>query len=200
MDKATIAHETKIPTPHKGEKYLKRQSTNIAEIEVDTPSKRAKTSSHCVHIISLSEDNDQSSINQGTKVLITEEKEDQSQVPSKTDESASQMITVQPIQGPTMLVQSFKLVQAGSSQYHSRDDLVKDFLEERNKSLDENYKLLQQARKKAPIGSTTLLTIREKDSNTLRIATDDPNHVSQGRIQMDKIGIPDKINFHKQAT
>ena len=99
-----------------------------------------------------------------------------------------------------MLVQSFKLDQAKSSQYHSRDDLVKDFLEERNKSLDENYKLLQQARKKALAGTATLLTVREKDSNTLRIATDDPDHVSQVRIQMDKIRIPDKINFHKKAT
>ena len=59
---------------------------------------------------------------------------------------------------------------------------------------------MQQARKKAPAGSTTLLIVREQDSNTLRITTDDPNHVSQVRIQMDKIGIPDKINFHKQAT
>ena len=98
-----------------------------------------------------------------------------------------------------MLAQSFKLDQAESSQYHSRDDLVKDFLEERNKSLDENYKLLQQARNKAPTDSTTLLTVKEKDSNTLRIAIDDLDHVSQVRIQMDKIGIPDKNNFHKQA-
>ena len=85
--KATIAHGTKIPTPHKGEKSLKRQSADTTEMEVDTPSKRAKTSSHHVHIISLDENNDQGSINQGTTVLITEEKEDQSQVPSKTHES-----------------------------------------------------------------------------------------------------------------
>ena len=78
--------------------------------------------------------------------------------------------------------------------------MVKDFLQERNKSLDENYKLLEQARKKAYVGSTTLLIVREKDSNTLRIATNDPDHVSQVRIQMNKIGILDKINFHKQAT
>ena len=87
----------------------------MTEMEVDTPSKRAKTSSHHVHIISLDEDNDQGSINQGTIVLITEEKEDQSQVPLKTDESASQMLTVQPIPGPAMLVQNFKLDQAKSS-------------------------------------------------------------------------------------
>ena len=166
-------------------------------MEVDAPSKRAKTSSNLVHIISLYEDDDQGSINQDTTIIITEEKEDQSQVPSKTDESASQMLIEQPILGPAKLVQSFKLDQAESSQYHSIDDLVKDFLEERNKSIDENYKLLQQARKKAHVDSTTLLTVREHDSNTLSIATDDLDHVSQVRIQMDKIGIPDKINFYK---
>lgn len=75
VDKATIAHGTKIPTPHKGEKSLKRQSADTTEMEVDAPSKRAKTSSNHVHIISLDEDDDQGSINQGTTVLITKEKE-----------------------------------------------------------------------------------------------------------------------------
>ena len=88
------------------------------------------------------------------------------------------MLTEQPTPGHAMLVQWFKIDQAESSQYHSRYDLVKDFLEERNKSIDENYKLLHQARKKAPTGSTTLLTIMEQYSNTLRIETNDPDHVS----------------------
>lgn len=200
MYNTIVVQGTEIPTLHKGEKSLKRQSADTADMEVDIPSKRAKISSNHVHIISLDEDNDQGSINQETIVIITEEKEDQSQVPSKTNELASQMLTEQPTPGPAMLVQSFKIDEAKSSQYHSRDDLVKDFLEERNKYVDENYKLLQQAKKKAPTGSTTLLIVREQDSNTLRIATNDPHHVSQVKIQMDKIGIPDKINFHKQAT
>ena len=73
VDKATIAHGTEIPTPHKGEKYLKRQSADTIDMEVDTPSKRAKISSNPVHTISLDEDNDQGSINQETIVIITEE-------------------------------------------------------------------------------------------------------------------------------
>lgn len=200
VDKSTLAHGTKNPTPHKGEKSLKRQSADTTEMEVDAPSKRDKTSSNLVHIISLDEDDDQGSINQDTIVIITEEKEDQSQVPPNTNESASQMLTEQPILGLAMLVQSFKLDQEESSLYHSRDDLVKDFLEERNKSLDENYKLLQQAMKKDLMDSITLLIVREEHSNTLRLGIDDPDHVSQVRIQMDKIGIPDKINIYKQAT
>jgi hypothetical protein len=104
MDKATIAHGTKIPGPHKGEKSLKRQSADTAEMDVDTPSKRDKTSSHHVHIIYLDENDYQGSINQGTIVLITEEREDQSQDPLKTDKSTSQMLTIRPILGLAMLV------------------------------------------------------------------------------------------------
>jgi len=58
---------------------------------------------------------------------------------------------------------------------------------------------MQKVRRSTPVG-TSLLTVREKVSSILRIATDDQEQVSQVRIQMEKIGIPYKINFHKQAT
>lgn len=45
-----------------------------------------------------------------------------------------------------------------------------------------------------------LLVARETDNNVLRIATNDREQISQVKIQMDKIGLPDKINFHKQAS
>ena len=41
--------------------------------------------------------------------------------------------------------------------------------------------------------------MREADNNVFRIATNDKERVSQVRIQMDKVGLPDKINFNKQA-
>ena len=41
--------------------------------------------------------------------------------------------------------------------------------------------------------------MREVDNNVFRIATNDKEGVSQVRIQMDKVGFPDKIKFHKQA-
>ena len=47
---------------------------------------------------------------------------------------------------------------------------------------------------------TFLLTVKERDNNTLRIVVDDQTEGSQVRIQMNKIAIPDKINFHKQAS
>ena len=75
---------------------------------------------------------------------------------------------------------------------------MKDFTNERNKSTIDNYKLMQEIRKTIPMESS-LLAVREADSNVFRIATDDKEIISQVRIQMDKVGLPDKINFHKQA-
>ena len=97
-----------------------------------------------------------------------------------------------------MMIQRFTLDQDESSQFQSKVDLVKDLTKERNKSINENYKLMQGVRRSIPVG-ISLLIVRETDSNVLRIATENQEQVSQVRIQMDKIGIPDKINFHKQA-
>ena len=58
---------------------------------------------------------------------------------------------------------------------------------------------MQEIRRTIPV-ENSLLAVRETNNNVLRIATNDREHVSQIRIQMDKIGIPDKINFHKQAS
>ena len=55
---------------------------------------------------------------------------------------------------------------------------------------------MQEIRKTIPIKSP-LLAVREADNNVFRIATNDKEGVSQVRIEMDKVGILDKINFHK---
>ena len=86
-----------------------------------------------------------------------------------------------------------------NSPYESKEDLVKKFSKERNLSSEENFKLMQEVRKNT-YASSSLITVREKDRNTLKISIDDQVEGSQVRIQMDKIDIPDKINFHKQAS
>ena len=77
--------------------------------------------------------------------------------------------------------------------------MVKNFSDEMNLSLNENFKLMQEARRNSSI-EVSLLTVREKDTSTLSVSMSDESEVSQVRIQMDKITIPDKINFHKQAS
>lgn len=58
---------------------------------------------------------------------------------------------------------------------------------------------MQEIRKTVPC-KNPLLAVREVDSNVFRIATNDKKGVSQVRIQMDKVGLPNKINFHKHAS
>ena len=97
------------------------------------------------------------------------------------------------------MFQNFTLDQAKYSQFHSKEELVKDFTKERNKLANENYKLMQEIRRTILV-ENSLLGVRETTNTVLRISTDDQGQVSQVRIHMDKIGIPDKINFHKQAS
>lgn len=77
--------------------------------------------------------------------------------------------------------------------------MVNKFLEERNLPVEENFKLMQEIRKNTFI-ATSLLTVRQRDSNTFEIAVDDQTEGCQVRIQMDKIVVPDKIRFHKKAS
>ena len=44
------------------------------------------------------------------------------------------------------------------------------------------------------------MVVRESKGNVFRIATSDATGVSQVKLQMDQVGIPDKVNFHKQAS
>ena len=105
---------------------------------------------------------------------------------------------VESIQEPTIIFQKFALDEAENSQLCSKEELVKDFTNERIKSSNDNYKLMEEIIKTIP-GKNYLLAMREADSNVFWIATNDKERVSQVRIHMDKVGLPDKINFHKQA-
>ena len=58
---------------------------------------------------------------------------------------------------------------------------------------------MQEIRRTDP-SKSSLLAVREVEGNMFRIATNDKEGVSQVKIQMDKVGLPDKINFHKQAS
>ena len=59
-----------------------------------------------------------------------------------------------------MVLQNFTLGEAETSQVCSQKELVKDFTNERNKSINDNYKLMQQIRKVVP-GKSSLLAVRE---------------------------------------
>ena len=77
--------------------------------------------------------------------------------------------------------------------------MVKYYTNERNKSANDNYKPMQEIRKIVP-GKGPLLAVREAYNNVFRSATNDKEGVFQVSIQIDQVGLPDKINFHKQAS
>ena len=106
---------------------------------------------------------------------------------------------VQSIEEPAIIFQKFALDEAETSQVFSKEELVKNFTNEKNKSANDNYKMMQEIIKTVP-GKNPLLAVREANNNVFRIATNDKEGVSQVRIQMDKVGLLDKINFHKQAS
>lgn len=73
---------------------------------------------------------------------------------------------------------------------------MKNFTEERNKLANDNYRLMQQIRKSVR-NNSSLLAVREAQGNIFRIFSSHMEGISQVKIQMDQVGIPDKINFHK---
>ena len=98
-----------------------------------------------------------------------------------------------------MILQKYISSEEETSKIPSQEELVKDFTKERNTSANENYRMMQQIRKFVS-NKSSLLVVRESEGNVFRIPTTDVTGVSQVKLQMDQVGIPEKINIHKQAS
>ena len=86
----------------------------------------------------------------------------------------------------TMILQKYISNEEETLQIPSQEDLVKDFTEERNKSANDNYRMMQQIRKYVS-NKSSLLAVREVQGNVFRIATSDVTGVSQVKLQMDQV-------------
>ena len=197
-NKATKNQQAEVPTPLKGDKSLKRHSTDTVDMDVDVATKKPRIFIQDREIVDL-EDDDERSINKGKATIVEEEPNEHSQSMSNTKRLTSHLAMVETIEEPAITFQRFALDEAETSQFHSREELVRDFTNERNKSTNDNYKLMQEIRKTILVESY-LLAVREAYNNVFRIVTDDKEMISQVRIQMDKVGILDKIKFHKQDS
>ena len=89
------------------------------------------------------DDDDERSINKGKAIVIEEESHDQSQLVSNIERTITKPTIVERTEDPTMIFQKFALGEAKTSQAYSMEELVKDFTNERNKSANDNYKLMQ---------------------------------------------------------
>ena len=82
----------------------------------------------------------------------------------------SQIVLTEQSSKPAMDVEQYTF-DIETSLYDSHKNMVMKFSEEINLSAEENFKLMQEVRKDTFTG-TYLLTVRERDSNTLRIVVD----------------------------
>ena len=78
LDKVATEQRTKLPTPLKGEKSLKRHSTNIVDMDIDVLNKKTKTFSQPIEVISINEEDEESIFNKGKHTIVVEEQNDQS--------------------------------------------------------------------------------------------------------------------------
>lgn len=163
---------TGISPPFKDERSLKRPITEVTIMEVDV-----RVSSQGREIVTL-EYGEEESINQIQGFPIQEEPSHSKEVSdlvshsiSSSERTISQIVLTEQSLNPAMDVQQYTF-DAKTSLYDSKQDMVKKFSEERNLSSEENFKLMQEVRKNT-FTCTSLLTVRERDSNTLRIAVDD---------------------------
>ena len=177
-------------------------------MEIDTTTKKPRVSSQGKEIVTL-EDDEEESINQIQGSPILEEPSHSKEVShtaspsishstSNSERTISQIVLTEQSSKPVNHAQQY-IFDIENSLYESKQDMVKKLSEERILPAKENFKLMQELRKNTFAG-TSLLIVKERDSNTLRIAIDDQTEGSQVRIQMDKILVLDKINFHKQAS
>lgn len=194
----TTGKQTEVPTPLKVEKSLKCHSADTMDMDEDVATKRPRISAQSKEVVDI-EDDDERSINKGKATIVEDESQDQSQSVSNTERTITNTTIIEISQDPAMVFHKFTLDENETSQVFSQEELVKYFTNERNKSANDNHKLMQEIRNTVP-GKSPLLAVREADNNVFRIATNDKEGVSQVRIQMDQVGLPDKINFHKKAS
>ena len=145
QDKAS-GKQTEVPTPLKVEKSLKRHSVDTMEVDEDVSTKRHRLSESSKEIVDIENDDDRS-INKGKATIVEEESQEQSQSVSNTERTVTNPAIVESSQASAMVLQRFTLKEAEASQVSSQEELIKDFTDERNKSANDNYKLMQEIRR-----------------------------------------------------
>jgi hypothetical protein len=134
--------QAQIPTPFKAEKSLKRPSTDTMEVEENTSVKKPRLTEVGEEVVEI-EDDDDRSINKGNTTIVEEESQGQSQSVSNTEKTISNPAIAESSQMSAMVLQIYISNEEETSKIPSQEDLVKDFTEERNKSTNDNCRMMQ---------------------------------------------------------
>ena len=113
-DKTVEGQNIEVPTPLKGDKSLKRHSTNTTDMEIDITTKKPKVFVLSKEIVDLEEDDEQS-INKSKGTIVEEEHNNQSQTVANSEKSSSHLAMLETNKEPTIIFQRFALDQVESS-------------------------------------------------------------------------------------
>ena len=95
-DEAVKNNHVEVPTPLKGEKSLKRPSTDTDDMDVDLVTKKPRMSMKDKEIVDI-DDDDERSINKGKATVVEEEPHDQSPSVSNIERTFTNLVMVESI-------------------------------------------------------------------------------------------------------
>lgn len=118
---------------------------------------------------------------------------------SSSEQTLSQNVFEARKSKPSFQYQSYLFSQAQPTPYKYKVEIVKQYIDKRNLTLEENQKLMAEARMYAP-EKASLITIKEPMGDALDIVVLEQNKVVEFQNIMDKVNVPDKIHFHRQSS
>ena len=96
---------------------------------------------------------------------------------------------------------SFKDVDSSEPSliFKSKEELKASYMEKRKQSLEETRSLLPKVRNLNNL-KTSLVSARDTERNTFKLAMVSDKKVTEMELRLDKISVPDKIQLHKQTS
>ena len=83
--------------------------------------------------------------------------------------------------------------------FKSKEELKTSYMEKREQSLEETRNLLPRVRNLYS-SKTSLVSARDAEKNTFKMAIVNDKKMSEMEIRLDRISTPDKIQLHKQTS
>ena len=83
--------------------------------------------------------------------------------------------------------------------FKSKEELKASYMEKRKQSMEETINLLPRVRSLYS-SKTSLVSARDAERNTFKMAIVSDKKMSEMEIRLDKISTPDKIQLHKQTS
>ena len=83
--------------------------------------------------------------------------------------------------------------------FKSKEELKSSYMEKRKQSLEETRSLLPRVRSLCN-SKTSLVSARDAEKNTFKMAIVNDKRMSEMEVRLDKINTPDKIQLHKQTS